>query len=79
MAHDDELKVDTGGFWADKTPCWDIRGCVAQMCRHCPAYMDQSRPCWQTQGTLCKELLQKSTCFVCEVFERHGGSEEAVS
>jgi len=44
VARDDVLMVDAAGFRADKTPCWDIRGCVAQMCRHCPAYLDQSRP-----------------------------------
>lgn len=62
------FKVDAEGFWADKTPCWEIRSCVDQVRRECPAYRDQSRPCWEAEGTPCEELLQKSTCFVCEVF-----------
>ena len=58
-------------FWADKQPCWAIRGCIPQARHLCRAYQDQSQPCWEQQDTLCKELFGLETCFVCDVFKRY--------
>jgi hypothetical protein len=60
-------------FWADKTPCWIFRGCVAEACDTCPAFYDRSRPCWE-QDTLCKRLLDMDSCFACEVYQRYAPS-----
>ena len=38
----------------------------------CPAYLDQSRPCWQARSTLCEEVLRARTCHICEVHARYG-------
>ena len=64
-------EVDEKGFWAGKTPCWSVRACTPELLLVCPAYLDQSRPCWETEGTLCAKLLEGSTCFVCEVYHRY--------
>ena len=70
-AHD----TDKNGFWADKVPCWVIRGCPVDSRRLCGAYVDQSRPCWEHEDTLSKRLLGLDTCFICRVFERYGYAE----
>jgi hypothetical protein len=64
---------DLSGFWRDKQPCWELRGCAAEACRCCVAYRDQSRPCWDHEGTLCKQM-GINTCFTCEVSRRYGGN-----
>ena len=65
-------KLQENGFWTDKVPCWVIRKCISQARQQCGAYQDQSRPCWEHQDTLCKELFGLDTCFVCKVFKRYG-------
>ena len=71
----DRRTLRKSSFWDGKTPCWELRNCILEVCQTCPAYLDQSRPCWRIKGTLCKKLLDKSTCFVCEVYERYGSEE----
>jgi hypothetical protein len=66
-----QMTVDKDGFWADKMPCWDIRGCPEAACRECEAYQDQSRPCWELD-TLCKQHLGMRTCDTCEVYRLYG-------
>ena len=61
------------GFWAGKTPCWVMRGCIFEARHLCRAYQDQSLPCWE-QKTLCKELLSIDTCFACQVFKEYGSA-----
>ena len=61
-----------GGFWDGKVPCWQLRECIAELCDTCPAYIDQSRPCWLIENTPCKTLLDMSTCSVCIVHSRYG-------
>jgi len=65
------VESDLRGFWRDKQPCWESRGCIAAACRTCAAYLDQSRPCWEHEDALCKQL-GINTCFTCEVFKRYG-------
>ena len=63
--------VEKNNFWVDKTPCWVLRGCVAEARHECPAYLDQSRPCWELGDTLCKKLFGIDTCFVCDLYKRY--------
>lgn len=55
------------GFWADKTPCWVLAGCVEDACNSCVAFYDRTRPCWE-QDTLCKKLLDTESCYACAVY-----------
>ena len=64
---DDEAPARRRDFWADKTPCWILRGCVEDACDTCDAFYDRARPCWE-QETLCKRLLDMESCFACEVY-----------
>ncbi len=62
----------SGNFWAGKIPCWVIRQCIPEACQTCSAYLDQSRPCWEIDDTLCKKLLGLDTCVSCEVYKLYG-------
>ncbi len=66
---------EEAGFWADKTPCWVIRDCIPDARQKCPAYQDQSQPCWKVPNTLCKELVGIDTCFACQVFKLYRPSQ----
>jgi len=68
---EETLKTEEDGFWADKLPCWQIRGCPDAACRECVAYRKQDRPCWELD-TICKRLLGSRTCRECEVFKLYG-------
>ena len=71
----DDNSAEPRAFWEGKTPCWVIRGCIAEARGSCEAYRDQSRPCWQRR-CLCKEQLDLDTCFVCEVYRRYGPKQK---
>lgn len=60
------------GFWVGKMPCWEVRHCIAEARELCRAYRDQSRPCWEHDDPLCRQLFKIDTCFVCKVFKRYG-------
>lgn len=57
-------------FWAGKTPCWKMRGCIAEARQRCAAYLNRSEPCW-VQDTLCKEFFGIDTCWTCPVRKRY--------
>jgi hypothetical protein len=48
--------------------CWEERNCPPERAVHCPAYQDQSQPCWQTfrdgQGNL------QERCLACQLFQQ---------
>jgi hypothetical protein len=67
-----QKSADARGFWAGKTPCWRMRGCINEACFECVAYRDQSKACWEHPDTLCKHTLGVKTCFTCRVFQRYG-------
>ena len=71
------LQTDSEGFWADKLACWQIRECAPEMCQTCGAYLDQSRPCWDTADTPCKKLLGRDTCSFCDVLACYGTVQDA--
>jgi hypothetical protein len=56
-------------------PCWEIRKCLPDLRKACPAYQFQSgNLCWFINGTLCRGYAQGSwakkmkICRNCDVF-----------
>ena len=47
-------------------PCWDLLPCSVQTRKHCPAYKDNSRPCWTIKGLDCAP--QGNECRQCVVY-----------
>lgn len=47
-------------------PCWDLLPCTAETRRSCPAYEDNTRPCWLTKGLEC--ACQGNQCRQCVVY-----------
>jgi hypothetical protein len=52
---------------AGKLPCWVVRGCDAEKRASCPAYLNQSLPCWIARLTA--EGAMPKTCPDCPVYE----------
>jgi hypothetical protein len=48
--------------------CWELRNCPPDRAAACPAFLDQSQPCWQTfrdqQGNL------RPRCLACQLFRQ---------
>ena len=69
------------GFWAGKTPCWEMFPCPEEVRNECPAFKYRSTPCWEVQGTYCKlddygaTGLDTSICEVCRVYKKWGQGE----
>ncbi|GAJ04375.1 unnamed protein product, partial [marine sediment metagenome] len=42
------------GFWAGKTPCWEIFRCLEEVREVCPAFKYRSLPCWKVEGLTLK-------------------------
>ena len=47
-------------------PCWDLRPCDEETRNTCPAYNDNTRPCWMIKGLDCAP--QGNECRQCEVY-----------
>jgi hypothetical protein len=47
-------------------PCWELLPCDAQTRKSCPAYKDNSRPCWAIRGLDCAP--QGNECRQCGVY-----------
>ena len=66
------------GFWAGKTPCWEMFRCPEEVREECPAFKYRSTPCWEIEGTYCKlfDYGAKGNgteiCQYCRVYKRWG-------
>lgn len=47
-------------------PCWDLPPCTAEARKRCPAYDDNTRPCWMIKGLAC--VAQGNECRRCVVY-----------
>ena len=47
-------------------PCWDLLPCADEMRKRCPAYQDNTRPCWMIKGLDCAP--QGNECRQCVVY-----------
>jgi len=47
-------------------PCWDLHPCGAQTRETCPAYQENTRPCWTIKGLHCAP--QGNECRRCVVY-----------
>jgi hypothetical protein len=47
-------------------PCWDLLPCPTRTRERCPAYKDNSRPCWMIKGLDCAP--QGNECRRCVVY-----------
>ena len=47
-------------------PCWELLPCNDQMREGCPAYKDNTRPCWMIKGLDCAP--QGNECRKCAVY-----------
>jgi hypothetical protein len=66
------------GFWAGKTPCWEMSNCPRALRQECPATKNLGTPCWEIEGTYCKLDDYGATgrdtniCQVCRVYKKYG-------
>ncbi len=49
-------------------PCWEIKGCKAELRSECPAAASPDIPCWQVFRK--KNGMLKEDCLGCEVFRQ---------
>lgn len=47
-------------------PCWDLFPCEPETRRNCPAYKDNTRPCWMIKGLDC--AVQGNECRECVAY-----------
>ena len=47
-------------------PCWDLLPCSVETRKSCPAYKDNTRPCWMLKGLDC--VAQGNECRQCVVY-----------
>ncbi len=48
--------------------CWEFRHCPPERVVSCPAYLDQSMPCWQKLRDQNGNLQE--CCLACQLFQR---------
>lgn len=53
--------------YSPSTPCWQVHQCSQERRKECPAYNDNTQPCWQHFRNGRGELPQR--CLGCDVFK----------
>ncbi len=48
-------------------PCWDLLPCSEEKRQECPAYQDNTRPCWMIKGLDCKPS-HGNECRECVIY-----------
>ncbi len=63
-----ELGLNTEGIRRMQAllPCWDLLPCGARTRKRCPAYEDNTRPCWMIKGMDCAP--QGNECRQCVAY-----------
>ena len=63
-----ELGLNTEGIRRMQAllPCWDLLPCNGETRKTCPAYNDNTRPCWMIKGLNCAP--QGNECRQCPVY-----------
>ncbi len=52
-----------------------MRDCAITICKECNAFLDQSRPCWEIEDTLCDQKLgTEKSCEICSVYIKYGNN-----
>jgi len=49
-------------------PCWKIKPCSLISRDQCPAFQQELRPCWASNGCLCR--ADPAICRTCPVYEQ---------
>jgi len=49
-------------------PCWEIKGCLEEQKKNCPAVAQPWMPCWQVFRT--RDGVMKEACLGCDVFRQ---------
>ncbi len=66
MTHEIGLNFEAIRRMQALLPCWDLLPCDERTRESCPAYMDNTRPCWMTMANNCKR--RGNECRECVVY-----------
>lgn len=58
-------------YWA--VPCWEYRGCPAEVQIACPAQQRPAIPCWLAIQLVEGHIAER--CFDCQIFRERASSE----
>lgn len=57
-------------------PCWQAKGCPAELSQQCPAFQQPGRPCWQARYQA--EGRLPATCYGCPIFARRSAAQSQI-
>jgi DNA-binding transcriptional MerR regulator len=66
MTHEIGLNFEAIRRMQALLPCWDLLPCDAEIRDSCPAYTDNTRPCWMATGLHC--AARGNECRECVVY-----------
>jgi HD-GYP domain-containing protein (c-di-GMP phosphodiesterase class II) len=61
----DKKQKEFGGYDAPLGPCWEMRCSTESICLSCPAYKNENKRCWESDGVKCSE--HGNICESCYV------------
>ena len=66
LIHDLGLNIEAIRRMQALLPCWELLPCTPEARDKCPAYNDNTRPCWMIKGLDCAP--QGNECRQCEIY-----------
>jgi MerR family transcriptional regulator/heat shock protein HspR len=67
LIHEKKISIPAIKKLLDYSPCWEIKDCSEEQKSECSAVIDQTKPCWQLNRTICN-TSSGTTCEECIVY-----------
>jgi MerR family transcriptional regulator/heat shock protein HspR len=69
LVHEDGFNLKSLNYVLSLTPCWVVKRCPEETRKQCQAYYNQSKPCWEIIGAVCKPCVDRILCTECDFYK----------
>ena len=67
LIHDKKLSIEGIKKLLEYAPCWEIKGCSDEKRDKCAAYINNVKPCWELNNSIC-DMEPNHSCENCTVY-----------
>ena len=67
LIHDKKLGIEGVKKLLEYASCWELRECSEEAKNECSAYITKTKPCWELNRAICKQVSGK-ICETCVVY-----------
>ena len=69
LVHEDGFNLKSLNYVLSLAPCWMVKQCPDDVRKECSAYIDRTKPCWETVKAVCRPCNNRISCTECVFFK----------